>query len=101
VLPAAGELIAWARILDDEEALCVVNGHGTDARGGDVLVDADLNPPGSVMTVVLNSAEAAGAAPGRHAVGAPLPVQRAADGAAFVAIRDLPPSEVLVLVNHP
>lgn len=26
-LPLAGELIAWSHILDDEEALCVVNGH--------------------------------------------------------------------------
>ena len=100
-LPGAGELIAWSRILDDEEALCVVNGHGTDARGGDVLVDAALNPAGSAMTVVLNSAQAGGSAAGRHPVGAPVPVQRAPDGAAFVAIRDLPPSEVLVLDNHP
>ena len=101
VLPGAGELIAWSRILDDEEALCVVNGHGTAARGGDVLVDAALNPAGSAMTVVLNSAQAADAAAGGPPVGARLPVQRAADGTAFVAIRDLPPSEVLVLVNHP
>ena len=43
-LPGAGELVAWSRILDDEEALCVVNSHGTAARGGDVLVDAELNP---------------------------------------------------------
>ena len=26
-----GELLAWSRILDDEEALCVVNAHGTAA----------------------------------------------------------------------
>jgi glycosidase len=99
-LPGAGELIAWSRILDDEEALCVVNGHGTAARGGDVLVDADLNPQGGAMTVVLNSAEAGGAVAGRHPVGSTLTVQRTPDGTAFVAIRDLPPSEVLVLVNH-
>ena len=65
------------------------------------LVDAVLNPAGSVMTVVLNSAEAGGSAAGRHPIGSSLPVQRTADGAAFVAIRDLPPSQVLVLVNHP
>lgn len=97
----AGELIAWSRILDDEEALCVVNGHGTAARGGDVLVDAELNPPGSAMTVVLNTAEAGGSTAGPLPVRATSLVQRAADGKAFVAIRDLPPSEVLVLVNHP
>jgi hypothetical protein len=31
-LPSAGELIAWSRILDDEEALCILNGHGNEAR---------------------------------------------------------------------
>src|ERR1019366_9085167 len=38
--PPGGELIAWSRILDDEEALCIVNGNGSAARGADVLVDA-------------------------------------------------------------
>lgn len=59
-----GELIAWSRILDDEEALCIVNGHGLEARGGAVVVDAGLNRPGSSMTVVLSSAQAAGAPTG-------------------------------------
>ena len=96
----AGELIAWSRILDDEEALCVVNGHGTEARGGEVLVDAALNPPGSAMRVALNSAEAGGAAGAAFPVGTPVPVRRRSDGAAFVPLRDLPPSEMLVLLNR-
>lgn len=97
-----GEIIPWSRILSDEEALCVVNAHGTEARGGDVLVDAGLNPPGSELTVVANTAEtAAGSAGGiAHPIGSRLPVQLA-DGKAYVEIRNLPPSEVLVLVNHP
>jgi glycosidase len=99
----AGELIAWSRILDDEEALCVLNGHGTATRGGDVLVDAGLNPPGGGLTVVLNSAEAGTAGPfgGPHPQGSVLPVRRRPDGTAFVEIRDLPPSEILVLANRP
>jgi glycosidase len=102
-LPGAGEIIAWSRILDDEEALCVVNGHGQDARGADVLVDAGLNPPGSSMTVVANTAEAAGAgrAAGSHRVRSTLPVKRTPDGIAYVEIRDVAPSEVIVLINHP
>ena len=97
-----GELIAWSRLLDVQEALCVINGHGTDARGADVLVDAGLHPPGSAMTVVLNTAAAAHAAPaGFHPVGSKLPVRRTPDGTAFVEIRDVPPSEVLVLMTHP
>jgi glycosidase len=99
-LPGQGELIAWSRILDDEEALCVVNGHGTDRRGGDVVVDGRLNGNPSTLEVVASTAEAAGL-PGAHPVGEQLPVRRRPDGTAFVEIRNLGPSEVLVLVNQP
>jgi glycosidase len=95
-----GELLAWSRILDDEEALCVLNPHGTQPRGADVIVDANLNPPGSTFTVVLNTAQAAGVA-ANHPEGSALPVKRTADGTAFVEIRDVGDSECLVLLNHP
>jgi glycosidase len=97
-----GEIVAWSRILDDEEAVCVLNTQGTDQRGADVLVDADLNPPGTLLTVVLNTVQTAqGIPPGFHPVGSTLPVKRKADGTAFVEIRNTPCSEVLVLLNHP
>ena len=98
-----GELVAWSRILSDEEALCIVNAHGVEPRGGDVLVDSSLNPLGGELTVIANTAQtAAGTAAGlAHAIGSRVPVKRLADGTAFVEIRNLPPSEVLVLVNHP
>lgn len=113
---AAGELIAWSRILDDEEALCVVNGNGREARGADVLIDASLNAadaPGrtpaqssAVLVVIANSAQAAHEAAqphvpyaGSHPVGQKLPVETRG-GLAFVAIRDLGPSEVVVLINR-
>lgn len=97
-----GELFAWSRILDDEECVCVVNGHGTAARGADVLVDASLNPPGSAMQVVLNTAQAGAPAGyrGPHPPGSSLPVRHTAQGIAHIEIRDLPPSEVLVCANH-
>ncbi|HEX3315102.1 MAG TPA: alpha-amylase family glycosyl hydrolase [Gemmataceae bacterium] len=101
-LPPGGELIAWSRLLDDEEALCVVNGHGAAARGGQVVVDSRVNAaPGSFFEVVANSAQAAtpGFA-GPHAVGTRIPVQ-SRDVTAFVEIQPIPPSEVLVLVNRP
>jgi glycosidase len=97
----AGELCCWSRILIDEEALCVVNPNGHASRGADVLVDAQLNPPGSSLTVTMNSAQAGGAAAGVHPVGSQLPVRRAVSGAAYVEIRDVGPSEALVLVNRP
>ena len=96
-----GEIVAWSRVLDDEEAVCVLNGHGTAPRGADVIVDAVLNPPGSFLTVVLNTAEAAGVASANHPVGSKLPVKRAGDGTAFIEVRALGPSECLVLLNHP
>ena len=111
-LPAAGELIAWSRVLDDEEVLCVVNGNGAGNRGGDVMVDASLNAasaPGlpwgaggaPVLTVVANTAQAAavaagGAYAGVHPVGQKLAV-KVRDGVAYVEIRDLPGAEVVVL----
>jgi hypothetical protein len=97
----AGELCCWSRILVDKEALCVVNPNGLAARGADVLVDVQLNPPGSSLTVIMNSAQAGGAAAGVHPVGSQLPVRRAVSGAAYLEIRDVGPSEALVLVNRP
>jgi glycosidase len=98
-----GEIVAWSRVLDDEEALCILNAHGAESRGADVLVDATLSPPGGAMTVILNTAQATNAQgyTGTHPVGSRLPVHRRADGKAFVEIRDVRPSEVVVLSNHP
>jgi hypothetical protein len=90
-------------VLDDEEVLCVVNVHGKESRGGDVEIDADLNPPGATMAVLINSAQVAdpqGYA-GTHPAGSTVRVLRQPDGRAYVEIRDLPPSEVLVLSNVP
>jgi glycosidase len=114
-LAAAGELITWSRILDDEEMLCIVNGHGTQNRGGDVLVDASLNSatapglaPGTsapFMQVVINTAQVATVTAGFlytgvHPPGQKLPVLNV-NGTTFVQIRDLPPAEVLILTNRP
>jgi hypothetical protein len=111
-LPGAGELIAWSRVLDDEEALCIVNGHGVAPRGGDVVVDSILNSASAAgnpwdggapfLEVVANTAEAAagGVYRGTHPVGERLPVLQR-NGTACVEIRDVSPSEVLVLINRP
>lgn len=98
-----GEIVAWSRILSDEEAVCVVNAHGNEVRGGDVLIDASLNPSGTDLTVVANTSEASSGSPAgvAHPVGSRLPVRSMNDGSAYVEIRDLPPSEVVILVNHP
>ena len=96
-----GEIIAWSRILDDEEVVCILNPHGILPRGADVLVDATLN--GDSMHVILNTAQAADPAgyTGSQPAGSLLTVQRATDGKAFIALRDLGPSEVVVVSNYP
>jgi hypothetical protein len=80
----------------------VVNGHGRDRRGGDVLVDAQLNLGAGATFEVAANTEQAGTSgfAGSHRVGQRLPV-KFRSGAAFVEIRDVGPSEALVLVNRP
>jgi hypothetical protein len=46
------------------------------------------------LTVVANTGTS-------HPIGSRLEVRRLADGTAFVEIRGMRPSEVLLLVNHP
>lgn len=101
--PTAGELVAWSRVLDVQEALVLVNPHGEAARGGDVVVAAELSPPGTAYDVVANTAQAAdpGGYAGASGVGTSLRVQgrRSPHEPAYLEIRDLPPAEVLVLLR--
>jgi glycosidase len=101
VFPAAGEIIAWSRILDTQEALVVVNPNGADARGGDIVVSAEVSGSGSKFTVVANTAQVA-AGPGfagTHPVGSTLTVQ-ASESTVFLPIRDVGSAEVLVFVRE-
>ena len=101
VLPGAGELAAWSRLLDTEEALVVVNPNGDAARGGDVVVSAELSGPGDEFVVVVNTAEVAEGAgyQGTHPAGSRVAVRGRATPVepAFLEIRDVPPAEVVVL----
>jgi hypothetical protein len=67
-----------------------------------VIVDASLNPPGSSMLVIGNTSQVMNPQnyQGSHPIGSFLPVLRTTDGKAYIEIRNLPASEVLVLVNH-
>ena len=51
VPPRRGELVAWSRVLFDQEVLVALNTNGVDARGGWVTVDRALHPPGSQLSV--------------------------------------------------
>jgi hypothetical protein len=52
--------------------------------------------------MLLNTAQAADPAgySGTHPAGSTLTVQRAKDGKAFISVRDIAPSEVLVVSNY-
>lgn len=89
-----GEIIAWSRILADEEFLCVLNPHGTQKRGARIIVDANLASREGRMWILLNTADLW--ANGIQTV----EVKRTPEGAAYVEINAVPPSELLVLGNR-
>ena len=61
-----------------------LNGGMSSRRSGNL--DAELNPPGSAFTVIMNSAEAGGAVGPTHPIGSQLPVRRTGSGIAYVEI---------------
>jgi glycosidase len=101
--PKAGEIVPWSRILDNQEAVCIVNPNGAAVRGGDVVVAAELWAPGTTFTVIANSAQVA-AGPsygGTHPMGSKVAVQRLDEtGPAYLEIRDVQAAEVLVLLKE-
>jgi glycosidase len=101
----AGELVAWSRILDNQEAVCIVNPNLKENRGGDVVVSAELCPPGTELTLVANTFQAAagdGSFAEPHPIGSKVRVKgMSQDGEpAFIEIREIPPAEVLVLIKE-
>jgi len=69
-----------------------------------IMVDATLNPPGSHMFVILNTTSVDPELKeftAAYAVWSRVPVHSPPNGAAFVEVWDIPPSEALVLLNHP
>jgi hypothetical protein len=101
--PAAGEILAWSRILDNQEAVVVVNSNGDAERGGDVVVTAELSGLETEFTVVANTAQSATASyTGSHPIGSKLQVKGRThpDEPAFIEIRSVKPAEVLVLIRE-
>jgi hypothetical protein len=107
--PNAGELVAWSRILDLQEAVCIINPNGGAhaLRGGDVIVSSELWSPGTPFTVVANTAQTATEAQGNsytgsHPIGSAVAVKGRSvpDEPAYIEIRDVFPAEVLVLIKE-
>jgi glycosidase len=93
--PGPGELVAWSRVLFEQEVLVALNTHGTELRGADVTVDADLHPPGSTLSTLYLSSWSDNEL-SQPPAGQPTPVRRAADGRSTVRV-DLPPAGMVIL----
>jgi glycosidase len=50
--PQQGELIAWSRLLFQQEVVVAINTNGAASRGGFVTVDRQLHPPGTTVSVL-------------------------------------------------
>ncbi|HTL27935.1 MAG TPA: alpha-amylase family glycosyl hydrolase [Tepidisphaeraceae bacterium] len=93
--PKQGELLAWARVHEVDSVLVALNTHGTEPRGADVTVDANLHPAGSTMTILYRGdwdANQLRNPPTDQTV----TVQQQPDGRAYVHI-DLPPAGMAIL----
>jgi len=103
--PAAGEVVAWSRILGGQEAVVVVNPNGERTRGGDVVVAAELSAPGTGYEVVANSAQAGSPAgyTGTHPVGSTLAARgrTSPNEPVYLEVRDVAPAETVVLLRRP
>jgi glycosidase len=53
--PGAGGMIAWSRILFNQEVLVVLNSNGVASGEAEITVDASLHPVGSEMKVLYRS----------------------------------------------
>jgi glycosidase len=101
----AGEIMAWSRNVGrrGEDVLCIVNLSGTKPGSFDISINPNTYPPGSNLAVVANTMQAAD---GKAYIG-PYPpltsqveVKRDNSGT-YVEIRNLGPSEVLILAGKP
>ena len=94
-LPAAGQLVAWSRLLFDQEVLVALNTDGAAAQQAEVTVHAPWHPDGSTMRVLYRGdwtqAQLKGSPPNQQVGVTWLP-----DGRATVTLQ-LPPAGMAVL----
>jgi len=96
-----GELLAWSRILDDEEALIVVNVNGNAMRGARIMVDRALNMQKQEMKIILNTAERFETVSAAYKENRTLAVKEDANGMSYIELYEVLPSEVIIVINRP
>lgn len=95
-----GEIIAWSRILDDEEIVVVLNPHGNENRGAKILVDASLNTENGEFIIVGNTEEIGDVSyAGNNMIGKAIEAHRTSSGIFYIEVNQVGPSEVIVLSN--
>jgi hypothetical protein len=94
----SGQLMAWSRVLNDNDVVIVVNVNGAEGRGSKVELDPRLHPPGSAMRVVCDTSRLGAPGADLQGGGAVLPIQTFGNNRAFVDVGVLGPAEVMVLV---
>jgi glycosidase len=94
--PKGGDIFAWSRILDEEEAVVVINGHGKSDRGSSasVTVDKDISwRNGFKMRVI-------GSTVRTYVEGNQLEVKLDHTGRAYLKLDNISASGVVVLSNR-
>lgn len=93
--PRPGELVAWSRMLYNQEVLIVLNTNGVQNRAADIIIHQPFHPPGSTMTFHYRDdwSDAQLRKPPHNQT---VPVYHSSDGKATVHI-DLPPAGMAIL----
>jgi glycosidase len=97
-IPAREELVAWSRILFDQEVLIAVNTNGTAVRGADITVDGSLSPIGGQMTYLYRSDWADSQL---HTPPTDQTVNIISNGSRATVKIDLPPAGMAILTHFP
>ena len=95
-IPESGELVAWSRILFEQEVLVALNTNGEGNRGADVTIHAGMHANGASMTYLYRS-DWSDAKLKNTPKGQTVPVKYI-NGRATVRI-DLPPAGMAILVS--
>ncbi len=95
-----GEIVAWSRILDEEECLVVVNVNGVEKRGAKIMVDSSLNFQDSTFHVLLNTSVNLEDYQSIYVEGDEIRVQVDQNNNHYIEIYHLDPCEVIILNNR-
>ncbi len=95
-----GEILAWSRILDEEEAVIIINVNGREKRGARILVDSSLNFQDSTFKILGNTSIHSEDYQPIYQEEDMLRVQELGSGLKYIEIFNINPCEVIILNNR-